>query len=247
MATKRRRPGALPRPLTPEQQADARRCEPIGVRVALYYARRQAVVDRTDLLSAADEAVTLAVCAYHARDDIPDDVPLETYVHARVRSTLKTLIKRTAERPDTPDSRVAEAGSEALDEYALTARDRGNFWQDTRAQQLDQYDDEAQNGAAALAVGGAGEMWHMRGEEGLVLRLEHGRGMKALHDEVARLAPGHATIVDMRFFQGMKRSDVAKNAGVSESTVFRMIGEAIPVLRARLVAQHVDPSILDGR
>jgi RNA polymerase sigma factor (sigma-70 family) len=247
MATKRRRPGAPPRPLTPEQQADADRCEPIGARVALYYARRQTLVNASDLLSAANEAVSLAVCTYHARDDIPDGVPLDTYVQARVRSTLKTLLKRSAERPDTPNARVADAGSDALDEYALTGRDPGNFWQDTRAQQVEQYDEEAQNAAAALALGGAGEMWHMGGEDGLVLRLEHARGIKVLHDEVARLAPGHATIVDLRFFQGLKRSEVAKKAGVSESTVFRMIGEAIPILRARLVAQRVDPSILDGR
>jgi RNA polymerase sigma factor (sigma-70 family) len=216
----------------------------------MYFARREpAGLTENDLLSAADEAVVLAVCTHGT-----SNVALESYVWARVRSTLKTLIRRTAERlglrapNDTHASRVADAGSEALDEYALAVEDRGNIWKDTRTQQIEQYDDEARNGATALATGGGGHVWHMRGEQGLALRAEYVRTNKVLHDEVARLPPGHATIVELRFFRELKRRDVAKEAGVSESTVVRMIGEAIPLLKARLEAQGIkDLSMLDGR
>jgi DNA-directed RNA polymerase specialized sigma24 family protein len=216
----------------------------------MYFARRKpAGLTENDLLSAADEAVVLAVCTYAA-----SHVPLESYVWARVRSTLKTLVKRTAERlglrahNDTPASRVAQAGGEALGEYALTVEDRGNIWTDTPEEQAEQYQDEARNGATALATGGGGQMWHMRGEEGLVLRAEYVRANKFLHDEVARLPPALATVVELRFFRELKRSDVAREAGVSEKTVDRMIGEAIPLLRARLEARGIrDFSMVDGR
>jgi RNA polymerase sigma factor (sigma-70 family) len=249
MATKRRSPGTLPPTLTPKQQADADRCFPIGVNVAMYYVRREPEgLTDNDLLSAANEAVVLAVCTHAS------NVALESYVWARVRSTLKTLIRRTAERlglrapNDTPASRVADAGSEALNEYALTVEDRGNIWKDSRAQQIEQYDDEARNGATALVTGGGGHVWHMRGEEGLVLRADYVRTNKVLHDEVARLPPEHATVVELRFFRELPRRDVAREAGVSESKVARLIGEAIPLLKARLEARGIkDLSMLDGR
>jgi RNA polymerase sigma factor (sigma-70 family) len=251
MATKRRRPGTLPPALTEEQAAQVRRCHPIGVHVAMYYVRRQPPgLKADDILGAAEEAVTLAICTYTTEKK----VSLEGYVWARVRSTLKTLIRRSAERlgPQAPndshESRVALAGGEALDEYAQTVEDRGNVLRDTREQQIAQYDEAAQNGATALVVGGGGHLWNMRGDLGLVLRIEYLRTNKALHDEVARLPAKHATIIELRFFRELPVKEVAAGAGVSESTVSRMIGEAIPLLKARLEARGVkDLSCFEGR
>jgi RNA polymerase sigma factor (sigma-70 family) len=166
-------------------------------------------------------------------------------VWARVRSTLKTLIRRTAERlglrppNDTHNSRVAEAAGAALEEYGLTVKDPGKVFEDTPEEQIEQYDAAGADGATALVVGGSGHVWHMRGETGMVERVDHLRTNKALHDEVTRLRPAHATIIELRFFAELPVKDVAARAGVSEKTVYRMIGEAIPVLRARLEARGI--------
>jgi len=242
MATKRRRPGTLPPTLTPEQADDVRRCHPIGVFVAMYYARRNPRgLEPEDLLGAANEAVTLAVCTY-----TPRQVPLEGYVHARVQSTLKTLIQHAAERNgdrprrETHERRVTDAGTKALLEFGGTVEDRCNVLRDTREQHIAQYDELAENGATALAVGGGGHVWNTRGDTAMVMRLEELRKNKALHDEVARLPAGHATVINLRFFLELPAPEVAVRAGVSESTVVRKIGEAIPLLRARLRARGFD-------
>ena len=242
MATKRRRPGTLPPALTSEQVAQVHRCYPIGVHVAMYYARRNPPgLKQDDLLGAAEEAVTLAVCTY-----TPRTATLEGYVYARVQSTLKTLIRKTAEglglRPqnETREGRVADAGGDALREYALTLEDRGNVLRDTPEQQVAQYEELAEDAATALAVGGGGHVWNTRGDTGMVLRLEELRANKALHDEVARLPAAQATIMELRFFRELPVKEVAAQAGVSESTVSRMIGDAIPLLKARLVARGID-------
>lgn len=250
MATKRRRPGVLPQSLTPEQRATARRCFPIGVSVAMYFARQHPPgLAEDDLLGAADEAVTLAVTTYSE-----PKVPVEVYVWARVRSTIKTLIRQTAERlglrapNDTPEARMADAGGEALLEHALNVEDPCNIWRDTPEQQVEQYDALAHDGATALDLGGGGHLWHTRGEVGFVLRIEYLRANKTLHDEVARLRPDIATVVHLRFFEELPIEEVARQAGVSEKTVTRMIAKAIPILRARLRAQEIDDlSFLDGR
>jgi RNA polymerase sigma factor (sigma-70 family) len=249
MASKRRRPGALPPKLTDQQEADARRCYPLGVQVAMYFAlQRPAGLSETDLLSAANEAVVLAVCTHSGPRR-----ELEGYVWIRVRSTLLTLIEKAAVQlglrapNDTYASRVGRAGSEGLNEYALAVEDPGDVLEDSRAEQFRQYDDVSDEGAAALACGGAGHAWHMRGEEGFVLRAEYVRGMRLLHNEVAALSPEHATVMELRFFREMKMEDVAKAAGVSLSTVTRLIGEAIPRLEARLRARGINTSILEGR
>ena len=217
MAIKRRRPGTLPPKLTEQQEADAHRCHPIGVRVAIYFARRRpAGLMETDLLSAANEAVVLAVCTHSGPAG-----ELENYVWNRVRSTLLTLIKKTAvERGlrapnDTYASRVAHAGSAALDEHALVVEDPGDVWEDSRADQVRHYDDASDAGAMALALGGAGHAWHMRGEEGFVLRSEYIRGMRILHNEVAALSSEHAAVMELRFFREMAMEDVAKTVRVS--------------------------------
>lgn len=249
MATKRRRPGALPPKLTAQQEADARRCYPIGVQVAMYFARQgRPGLSETDLLSAADEAVVLAVCTHSGPPRA-----LEGYVWIRVRSTLLTLIEKAAVQlglrapNDTYASRVGRAGSEGLNEYALAVEDRGDVLEDSRAEQFQQYDDVSDEGAAALAYGGAGHAWHQRGEEGFVLRAEYVRGMRVLHNELAELSPEAATVMELRFFREMMMEDVAKATGVSLSKVTRLIGAAIPRLAARLKARGVDASILEGR
>ena len=249
MGTKRRRPGTLPPKLTEQQEADAHRCHPIGVRVAIYFARRKpAGLTETDLLSAANEAVVLAVCTHSGPAG-----DLEKYVWNRVRSTLLTLVESTAVQwglrapNDTYASRVAQAGSEALNEHALLVEDPGDVWKDSRAEQVRHYDDASDAGATALALGGAGHAWHMRGEEGFVLRAEYVRCMRVLHNEVAALSPGHAAVMELRFFREMSMEDVAKTVRVSLSTVTRLISEATPTLAARLKARGVDASILEGR
>ena len=251
MATKkRRRPGVLPPTLTPQQRADARRCFAIGVRVAMYFARRKPTgLTAEDLLWAADEAVVLAVCTHDA-----PHIKLETYVWARVESTLKTLVTRTAERlgqraqNDTYESQVAEAGGRTLGDYALAVEDPTSLLTDGREQHVEQYDALAHNGGTALAVGGAGHQWHMRGEPGFVQRAEYVRGIKTLHDAVAKLPPGEATVVELRCFREMELREVAKEAGVSEKKVSRLIEKAIPRLRAMLESQgFTDISMLDGR
>ena len=252
MATKRRRPGALPPSLTPKQRADAHRCFPIGMHVALYYATRNPPgLKKDDLIGAADEAVTLAVCTY---DNEPRKVDLEGYVWARVHSTLKNLIKQTAVRlglrapNDTQESGMARGGGEALKEFAETVTDPSNFWKDTREQQTEHYDDVAHHAATAQVTGAGGHVWHMRGEVGFVLRAEYVRVNKALHDEVAGLPPAIATIVELRWFQEKSLEQVAAEAGVSEATVSRKLAEALPLLRARLEARGFrDLSMLEGR
>jgi DNA-directed RNA polymerase specialized sigma24 family protein len=65
---------------------------------------------------------------------------------------------------------------------------------------------------------------------------------------VARLPPAHATIIELRCFQELPVEDVAKQAGVSESKVFRALKEAMPLLRARLEARGIkDTSCVEGR
>ncbi len=242
MATTRRRPGTLPPELTPEQVDKVHRCYPIGMHVAMYYARRLPPgLDEDDIVGAADEAVTLAVCTY-----TPRTVTLEGYVYARVQSTLKTLFQKARERNgqrpqnDTHERRVADAGTAALGEYGGTIEDRGDVLHDRPAQQIAQYDELAENAAAALVVGGGGHVWNSRGDTAMVMRLEDLRKNKALHDEVARLPAGHATIINLRFFLELPAKEVAARAGVSESTVSRKIGEAIPWLKARLLARGID-------
>jgi RNA polymerase sigma factor (sigma-70 family) len=218
----------------------------------MYYARRLPAglkPDDLDLFGVAAEAVALAVCTYTTERN----VTLDGYVWARVRSTLKTLIRRALEQRglvapnDNHAARVALVAGEVADEYAQTVEDRGNFWRDTREQQTAQYEEEAHRGATALVVGGGGHTWNTRGELGLVLRIEYLRTNKALHDEVAKLPPAHATIIELRCFQELPAEDVAKQAGVSESTVFRVIRDAIPLLKARLEARGIkDTSCFDG-
>jgi DNA-directed RNA polymerase specialized sigma24 family protein len=255
MATKRRRPGTLPPALTPERAAEVERCHPIGVDVASYYARRLAAVglkpDDLDLFGVAEEAVTLAVCTY---TNSHRDVTLDVYVWRRVQSTLTTHLQRTLEERGlvAPSDRHAAlralAAVEIADDYAQTAEDRGDVLRDTREQQNAQYEEEANGVATALVVGAGGHTWKTRGEMGLVMRIEYLRANKALHDEVARLPPAHAMIIELRCFQQLPVEDVAKQAGVSESKVFRVIREAMPLLRARLEARGIkDTSCFEGR
>jgi DNA-directed RNA polymerase specialized sigma subunit len=218
------------------------------VRVAGYFARRQpAGLTHGDLGSAADEAIVLAVCTHD-----PSKMELEKYVWLRVRQALKTLIRRRAEelglceRRDSHASRMAQAGRDALDEYGLALEDPGDAWEDTIEDLFQQFDDVCDEAAAALALGAAGRAWHMRGEEAWTLRAEYVRAIKVLHDEVAALPSSCATIIELRFFREMKIEDVARTAGVSVQKVTRLIGEALPLLRARLKARAVGASALDG-
>lgn len=250
MVTKRRSPGALPPKLTPQQKADAERCYPIARRVASHFARRRpAGLAQTDLLSAANEAVVHAVSAHD-----PSKGPVENFVWAWVHLTMKGLIRKKATElgpsssGDTRDAQVARAGSEGLHDFARAVADTAHVWDDSHEDFVRQYADVGADGATAWAVGGAGHLWHMRGDEGLALRAEYVRGMKLLHDEVAKLKPAHATIMELRFFRELTVEEVAKAAGVSVPTVTRTMGEAIPTLRARLEARGIkDLSLLEGR
>jgi RNA polymerase sigma factor (sigma-70 family) len=250
MATRRRSPEALPPKLTAKQKEDAQRCYPIGKRLASYYARRQPPgLTRRDLLSAAGEAVVRAVCAHD-----PSVGRIERYVWVTVRWRLKNLIRAAAidlglrPRDTTPSDQVADAGSRGLDDYAHVVKDPGNIWEDSAEDFARQYTDVSGDGATAWATGGSGHLWRRRSDDGMALRAEYVRGIKILHDEVARLKPAHATILELRFFREMTIDEVAKEAGVSGDTVTRMIGEAIPTLRARLEARGIkDLSLLEGR
>ena len=217
----------------------------------MYYARRVSPALRLtadDFLGYADEAVVLAVTTYNTPKS-----DLEGYVWRRVHSTLKNLIRQTAERlglqapNDTAESQMAEAGAEALQEHAVTVEDPGDEWH-TPEQQAQQYEELAKNGATVQSLGAGGHAWHMRGETGFVLRAEYLRTTRALHEEVAQLQPDAATIFHLRFFQELPIQDVAVQAGVSLKTVSRVIARAIPVLRARLEARDIkDLSFLEGR
>jgi len=247
---KRRSPGAQPPKLTPQQIADVQRCLPIAAQLAAYYAgRRPRGLTHDDLLSAANEAVPVAVGTYDASKG-----PLEEYVWLRVRGTLLNLIKKTAEElgarspSETPESRTASAGKDGLQTYALTLEDPGNVWEDTEAVQAKQYRDVAGEGAAAFALGAAGHAWHMRGNEGYVQRAEYVRAMRQLREEVAGLPAANATVVELRFFQGLQVDEVASKAGVSGPKATRLLGQAVKLLRARLEAQGItDLSVLEGK
>lgn len=258
MATNRRSPGALPPTLTEAQRADVERCFPIGVKVAMYFAHgKPAGVTEEDLLSAADEAVVLAVCTFSTSQSEPGSEKWKeeqgSYVWLRVHSTLKTFLRQTAERlglrprGDKRDSRAARAGETAIGEYALAKRDPSNFWKDGPEEHARQYGELADEACGVGVLGASGHAWHTRGEDGLVLRAEYVRGLKLLHDEVARLSPSFAAVIELRFFRELPVKDVAQKAGVSEQDVPRMIAKVARVLRARLEAKGIDSSILAGR
>jgi RNA polymerase sigma factor (sigma-70 family) len=247
---KRRSPGAQPPTLTPQQLADAQRCLPIAAQLAAYYAARRPLgLKYEDLVSVANLAVPVAVGTYDASKG-----PLEAYVWLRVRGTLLNLIEKTAKQlgvrspSETPESRTARAGKDALELYALTLEDPGDVWEDTEDEQTKQYRDVAGEGGAALALGAAGHAWHMRGNEGYVQRAEYVRAMRHLREEVAGLPAANATVVELRFFQGLQVDEVASKAGVSEPKVTRLLGKAVKLLKARLEAHGItDLSVLEGR
>jgi RNA polymerase sigma factor (sigma-70 family) len=244
--------------LTEAQRADVERCYPIGVKVAMYFAHGKPVgVTEEDLLSAAHEAIVLAICTFSTSRSEPGSdewkEEQESYVWLRVHSTLKTLLRQTAERlglrplGDDRESRAARAAETAIGEYGLAKHDPSNFWKDGPEQHARQYAELVDETSGVGVLGASGHTWHTRGEEGLVLRAEYVRGLKVLHDEVARLSPSFATVIELRFFRELPVKDVAQKAGVSEQDVPRMIAKAARVLRARLEAKGIDPSILAGR
>lgn len=251
MATKhkrRRSPGeALPK-LTAQQRADVDRCLPVAAWVASFYARRGPPgLTQNQLRAAAEDAAIRAVCDHDASKG-----SLEADAWRRAHWAVKDLLRKSAAElgssgaAETPHARMARAGREALDEFSAAIVDPGSPW-DAREDSLQQYRDMADDAAMAWTTGGAGNAWHLRGEEGYVARAECVRGLKVLHDEVAGLPGPHATVVELRFFRRMKLKDVASAAGVSTPTVTRMIAEAIPWLRARLRARGIeDLSLLEG-
>jgi RNA polymerase sigma factor (sigma-70 family) len=216
-------------PLTPSQQANATRCYPIAVRLARYYARRcPPGVNEADLLSEANEALMGAVSMHDGAKS-----PLENYVWLRVRGALKNLIHKAAKDP----------AGRALDDYALDARDDDDPFE-APEDTAHNFGDLVHDAATALAAGAAGHAWHTRGEEAVVLRAEYVRAMKQLHNEVARLPPAHATIVELRYFRELPIDDVAATAGCSPQKVPRLLADAIRLLRARLRGQGITGSAL---
>jgi RNA polymerase sigma factor (sigma-70 family) len=247
--TIRRLPGALPPRLTPEQQATAEKYHYIAMRLADYYAaKRLPGVPDTDLLSAAHEALVIAV----ASSDLSNDA-LENYLWICVRGALKDLFRKTAKErgpttpePDAQTDRLLRRARAALDDYALTLEDPGDVFHDTHEDSVGHFAGASDGGATALAVGASGGAWYMRGEDGLAVRAEWVRTSKELHDAVSGLPPTLAAVTELRFFQEREINDIAERTGLSAPTVTRRIAKAIDLLRARLPPRGVTGLPADG-
>src|SRR5262249_37153737 len=153
----------------PEQRAIVAKHHAIAARLAAYYTKKSppGLID-TDLLSAAEEALAIAVASPSA----PSGEALENYLWVRVRGAMKDLIRstakelgRSAEPADAPTARLLRRASAALDDYALAFEDPGNVFDDTHEASVAHLVETVDDGASALAVGGSGGVWHMRGEE----------------------------------------------------------------------------------
>lgn len=249
----RRPPGTLPPPLTSAQKARAVEGYPVAVRLArAYAARNQVGYTEEDLLSIAHEALTEGARTFNPA--LNDD--FEGFIWIRIRGEIKdALKKRTAELglspahgDKTPPPGLLHGAERGLLDYAGALTDRGDVFRDTREDAACQFEEVCEGAAAALSVGGAGGLWYMRGEEGLVLREEYTRALSSLREHVSSLSKDQATIMDLRYFQQLTVDAVAEKTGISKATADRRIAAAIEVLRARLRTEGIReaPSI-EGR
>jgi RNA polymerase sigma factor (sigma-70 family) len=216
----------------------------IAARLAAYYARKSPPgLTDTDLLSHAEEALVEAVLSAD-----PTNEGFESYLWERVRGALKDLIRKTAKelgrtsaRPiDAPTEHMLRGASAGLNDFARGLQDPGRVWDHTRADAMVQLDRAGEEVAAALAVGGAGCVWYMRGEPGFVLRAEWVRTIRELRELVSNLPPVVAAIMELRFFQQREIEDIAAQTGLSAPTVTRRIKKAVELLRARMIAKEID-------
>jgi RNA polymerase sigma factor (sigma-70 family) len=225
----------------------------VAVRLAKRYAARNSVgYTEADLLSVAHEALTEGARTF----DPSQNKEFEEFIWIRIRGEIKDAIKkraaelglRPAENDSTPPPGMLDAVARALEDYASTLADPGNVFRDTREDAVLQFEEMRDGAAAALAVGGVGGLWYMRGEEGVVLRQEYTRAVHYLHENISALPGDHAEILDLRYFQHLTVDAVAEKMGMSKATADRRIADAIKLLRSRLSARGIReaPSI-EGR
>jgi RNA polymerase sigma factor (sigma-70 family) len=241
MAT-RRPPEDPVQPLTPAQDEMLKKHLYIATRVTEHYTKKYPRgLKPREVFSEANHGLIAGVLAAN-----PADAGLESYLWEYAKGAVLSLIRkkakdraRTAEEPvELVLEHMQDGASTAMSDFAATFRDPGDPW-DSREQSIAHLHRAAEEGAAALAMGSAGAVWYMRGQDGYAQRAEDVRTSKALHDEVAELSPVHGAVVDLRYFQQRKLEDVAAATGLSLPTVNRRLEQAIPLLRARLVAKGI--------
>ncbi len=148
------------------------------------------------------------------------------------------MAPRPVESSDAPTEHLLQKASAAFSKFTGELPDPGSVW-DTREESIQKLDELVGDSVTVLTLGSGAALWAIQGDEGMVLRVDLVRAMKAVRALVSELPPVLRTVVELRFYKSCELEDVAQRAGMTLPTVTRRLTKALKLLRARLVAKGI--------
>jgi len=159
-------------------------------------------------------------------------VPFEAFARRRVSGAMLNAIAR-----ELPHLRSRVAATEALEDFLEAPHDVGDPLRDTDEDcrvRLEAYTD----GAAASLFAGFSFQVARGGEEQIIAREAAALATRALEDAVKTLSERDQTLVRLRYRDGRDFKDIAKEMGMSYTTLRRYHADVMKRLAKRLSAHR---------